>query len=143
MPPGAEPGERPAYTTYHPRWYRPRTSTWWWLERWSYLAFIVRELSSLFVGWFVVYLLLLVHAVSRGHGSYLRFLGWSAGPVVLVLNVVSLFFVGFHAITWFNLAPKALVVRLRGKQVPATWIAASNYVLWALVSALVAWLLLE
>ena len=26
-----------AYTEYHPRWYRRRVSTWWWLARWSYL----------------------------------------------------------------------------------------------------------
>ena len=35
-------------------------------ERGSYLAFILRELSSIFVAWFVVYLLLLVRAVEPG-----------------------------------------------------------------------------
>jgi fumarate reductase subunit C len=135
--------ERPGYTEYHPRWYRPRMSTYWWLQRRSYLAFILRELSSLFVAWFVIYLLLLVWAVSRGEGSYREFLAWSANPVVLLLNLVSLGFVVLHAVTWFNLAPQAMAVRLRGKRVPGTWIAASNYAAWALVSALVAWLLLQ
>jgi len=60
----------------------------------------------------------------------------------VALNAVSLLFVVFHAVTWFNLAPKAMVVRLRGKAVPGKWIAASNYAAWALVSALVAWILL-
>ena len=127
------------YTAYHPRWYRPPLSTWWWLKRRSYIAFILRELSSVFVAWFVVYLLLLIGAVSQGDGPYQQFLAWSQHPVVLVLNVVSLFFVAFHAITWFNLAPKALVVRMRGKQVPGSWIAASNYAAWAVVSALLVW----
>ena len=54
-------------------------STYWWLERWSYLAFILRELSSIFVAWFVVYLLLLVRAVSQGESGYRQFLSWSAG----------------------------------------------------------------
>jgi fumarate reductase subunit C len=134
--------ERPTYVEYHPRWYRPRMSTWWWLKRGSYLLFILRELSSAFVAWFVVYLLLLVRAVSHGEGSYQRFLGWSGSPVVLLLNLVSLLFVVYHAITWFNLAPQAMPVRLHGKRVPATWIAASNYLAWALVSALVVWILL-
>ena len=61
---------------------------------------------------------------------------------MVLLNAVSLLFVVFHAITWFNLAPQAMVVRLRGQRVPGTWIAASNYVAWAVASALVAWLIL-
>jgi fumarate reductase subunit C len=134
--------DRPSYTEYHPRWYRPHMSTYWWLKRWSYVGFIVRELSSVFVAWFIVFTLLLVHAVSQGEESYQRFLVWSRNPVVLGLNVVTLFFVVFHAITWFNLAPQAMVVRLRGQRVPATWIAVSNYLAWAVASVLVAWLLL-
>jgi fumarate reductase subunit C len=133
---------KPDYTEYHPRWYRQRMSTWWWLHRRSYLLFILRELSSVFIAWFVVYLLLLVRAVSQGKDDYQRFLGWSASPVVLVLNLVSLIFICFHAITWFNLAPQAMVVHLRGERMPATWIAGANYAAWALVSALVAWILL-
>jgi fumarate reductase subunit C len=58
---------------------------------------------------------------------------------VVLVNVVALIFVLFHAITWFNLAPRAMVVRLRGKRVPSAWIAGSNYLAWAAVSALVAW----
>jgi fumarate reductase subunit C len=131
------------YTEYHPRWHRVPPSTYWWLKRRSYFTFILRELSSVFIAWFIVYLLLLVHAVSQGEFYYLRFLDWSGSPVVLLLNLVSLLFVVFHAVTWFNLAPQAMAVRLRGKRVPGTWIAASNYAAWALVSALVAWLCLS
>src|SRR5262245_13377958 len=131
---------RPAYVEYHPRWYRPRMSTWWWLKRGSYLRFILRELSSVFVAWFVLYSLLLVRAVSHGDASYQGFLNWSASPALLLLNLVSLLFVVYHAITWFNLAPQAMPVRLHGERVPGKWIAASNYLAWALVSALVAWI---
>jgi fumarate reductase subunit C len=134
--------ESPAYTQYHPRWFRPRVSTYWWLGRRSYLAFILRELSSIFVAWFVVYLLLLVRAVSEGESSYRQFLSWSGRPLVLFVNVVGLSFLVFHAITWFNLAPQALVVHVRGKRVPGALIAASNYVAWVATSALVVWLVL-
>ena len=134
--------ERPDYTTYHPRWLRSRPSTYWWLERPAYLAFITRELSSIFIAWFVVYLLLLVRAVSRGDASYRQFLAWSRHPIVVVLNVVTLFFVVFHAVTWFNLAPRAMVVHVLGKRVPGSWISASNYLAWAGATVLVLWLLL-
>lgn len=133
--------ERPAYTPYHPRWLRSRPSTYWWLKRPAYLAFITRELSSIFIAWFIVYLLLLIRAVSRGDAAYQAFLAWSRHPLVLGLNAVTLFFVVFHAVTWFNLAPKAMVVRLGGRRVPAWVISASNYLAWVAATALVLWLL--
>jgi fumarate reductase subunit C len=130
------------YTEYHPRWHRTRVSTYWWLSRQSYVAFITRELSSIFVAWAVVYILLLVRAVGQGALSYEQFLRWSSSPVVLLLNVVTLLLVVFHAITWFNLAPQAMVVHAGGRRVPGRLIAASNYAAWAVVSAVVAFLVL-
>ena len=132
----------PGYTPYHPRWLRPRMSTYWWLGRGSYLAFILRELSSVFVAWFVAFLLLLVRAVSAGDSAYREFLQWSATPFPLLLNIVTLLFVVFHAITWFNLAPQAMVVKVGKAPVPGSVIAGSNYAAWVVVSALLAWLLI-
>jgi len=131
------------YTEYHPRWYRPRVSTWWWMGRWSYLKFILREISSVFVAWFIVVLLMMISALSSGSGAYAEFQGFLKNPVVLFLNAVSLFFVVFHAITWFNLAPAAMVVRLGGKKVPGILIAASNYVAWVVATVIIAWFLLK
>jgi succinate dehydrogenase subunit C len=108
---------RPAYTEYHPRWLRRRPSTYWWLERRAYLSFITRELSSIFIAWFVVYLLLFVRAVSRGHAPYLEFVVWSRHSVVMV-------------------------VHLRGKRLPAWLISASNYGAWVVATAFVLWLVL-
>ncbi len=61
--------EQPPHTPFHPRWYRPRVSTWWWLKRGSSRAFILREVNSVFVGWFVFFFLLLVAAVGRGEAA--------------------------------------------------------------------------
>jgi fumarate reductase subunit C len=135
--------QHPGDSEYHPRWYRRRVSTYWWLGSWAYLVFILRELSSVFIGWFVVYTLLLIRAVSISEDAYVKFQAWSQLPGVVLLNVVSLSFVVLHAITWLNLAPKAMVVRMRGQRVPAMGIVAANYVAWALVSALVAWFILR
>ena len=125
------------------RLYRPRMSTWWWLRKRSYLAFMLRELSSMFVAWAVVFLLLLVRAMGQGPSGYRDFLGWADTPWVVVLNVVTLAFLVYHAITWFNLTPKAMVVRLRGRRVPGRAVAGSAYAGWLVVSAFVAWLLLR
>lgn len=121
-------------------YHRQRVPVLWWLRRRSYLLFMLRELSSLFVAWFVVYLLLLVRAVARGPAEYQRFLDWSASPWLVVLNAVALAFVAYHAITFVNLTPQAMVVRLRGNRVPPRMLAGSIYLLWLLVSAFLAWL---
>jgi fumarate reductase subunit C len=138
-----EVGMSAKYTEFHPRWYRRRMSVFWWVSRRSYFFFVLRELSSVFVAWSVVFLLLLVRAVSQGGDEYRRFVDWSGAPWMLALNVVTLAFVAFHAITWFNLAPQAMVVRVRGKRVARSRIALAHYAAWALVSALAAWLILE
>ena len=124
----------PTYTDYHPRWLRQHVSTYWWLRKGSYFAFTLREMSCLFVAWVVVYLLLLVRAVSEGVASYQAFVAWSAQPWVLWLNVVSLVFLVFHAITFFVAAPQALVLHVGGKRVPGSLVAASHYLAWAGVS---------
>ena len=111
--------DRQAHTPYHPRWYRTRPSTYWWLERPAYFAFILREVSSVFVAWFVVYLVKLLWALAHGAGWYAAFLRWSSHPLVVALNAVTFFFVTFHAVTWFNLAPKAMVVDVGGRRLPA------------------------
>lgn len=134
--------DRPGSTRTQPRRFEPRVSTFWWWSKGSYFAFILRELSSVFIAWFVVYLLFLVRAASQGEASYQQFLAWSTKPLVVLLNVVTLLFVVYHAITWFNLAPKAMVVRVLGRRVPGVWIAVSNYAAWALLSALTACVLL-
>jgi len=140
---GTEEGAKnPDYRMYHPRWYRPAVSTYWWLGRGTYGAFILREMSAIFGAWFVVYLLMLLHAVSQGTESYQQFLDWSAGVGILILNVVTLIFVLIHAVTWFNLAPQAMAVRVGGKRVPDVLISSSNYAAWALVSAFLVWILI-
>jgi len=91
------------------REYRQPVSRYWWAKRRSYLLFMLREISCVFVAWSVVYLLLLVHAIGAGRDSYARFLDWSANPLVVALNLVTLIFVLLHAVTWFASAPRAIV----------------------------------
>jgi fumarate reductase subunit C len=131
------------YTEYPPRGYRLRVSTYWWLGRWAYLKFILRELSSIFVAWFVIETLMQINAMIGGPSAYVYFQGFFHNPLVIELKIVSFFFVLFHAITWINLAPKAMAVRVRGKRIPAVMISTPNYVAWAVVSVVVAWLLLR
>jgi fumarate reductase subunit C len=130
-------------TEYLPKAYHARVSIYWWLSRWAYLKFILREASSVFVAWIVVVTLLQIRALTRGPVDYAEFQLWLRNPFVLALSAVSLLFVMFHAVTWFSLAPKAMVIRLRGKRLSSLAIAGPNYVAWVVISAALAWILLR
>jgi fumarate reductase subunit C len=131
------------FTEYHQRWLRRPISTYWWLEKPSYLAFILREGSCMFVAWFVLYLLLLMRAVLQGNVSYQQFLAWSATPGVLVLNIVTFAFMVYHAVTFFAAAPQAVVVHLGRTRVPGFLVLAAHYAAWIVTSIVVSWLLLR
>jgi fumarate reductase subunit C len=138
-----QPTNVPVYTEYHPRWYRPRVSVYWWLGQWRYLKFILRELSSVFVAFVVIMTILQVRALRGGPQAYARFQHQMQSPAVISVSLISLFFVVFHTITWFNLTPRAMAVRVRGKRIPESLVAAPNYAIWIVVSTAVTLLVLR
>jgi fumarate reductase subunit C len=125
-----------------PRRYHQAISPFWWSRRWSYRIFALRELSCLFVAWFVAYLLLLVSAVNASEDRYQQFLSRSANPGLLMLNMIALLFVMLHATTWFNQMPQVIVMRIRDKRVPRWTVVASMYFLWVMLSAAATWTIL-
>jgi len=131
------------YTLHHPKWYRRRVSVWWWLQSRSYTGFVLRELTSVFVALFALVTLWQVRAVAHGPEAYEAFLTRLRSPLFLAGHALALLFVLFHSITWFNLAPKAMVVRLRGHRMPDALVAGANYLAWLVLSAAVAFFLLR
>ena len=130
-------------TEFHPRWYREPVSTYWWIGSWRYSLFILRELTSVAVAWSVVVILLLLRALLNGSEAYARFMHRMQSPLLVALNAIVFCFLLLHTITWFNLAPRAMPVRMGGKRVPEVLVAAPNYVLWVIASAVIAWFVLR
>jgi fumarate reductase subunit C len=151
-----------------PTSYRQPVSRLWWTKKRTYFLFVMRELSSVFVGWFAVFLIVMVFAIGRGEASYHRFLDFAASPIVVVVNIVALAFAVLHTVTWFALTPQAMVVRFGGRlvpavkmvnvagrtvpaatavrvggRVPAGMVIASQYLGLIVVSAFIAWLVLR
>jgi fumarate reductase subunit C len=122
------------------RLYRRPVSTWWWTRKRSYFVFVMRELTSIFIAWFVAYLLLFVYAVGQGEEAYRNFLDWATSPWLVALNVVGLLFVLLHTATWFSLTPQAMAVRVADRPVPAFHIIAGQYTGLVVVSLFVLWL---
>ncbi len=132
----------PNYTKYHPKWYRKRMPIFWWVHKWTHAKFILRELTCLSVAFYALVLLFQIRALTQSQEAYTSFLELLKTPVSIVLHGIAFLFLLFHAVTWFNLAPKALALRLGKKRVPDQAIKALNYIAWIFLSSLIAWIML-
>lgn len=132
----------PGYTEHHPKWHRRRIPIFWWLGNAAYTKFIVRELTSLAVGYAALVLVFQVWSLERGPESYAHFVSWLQLRPVVTLHVVVLGALVYHSVTWLNLAPKALVLRLAGRRLPGAVVLLLHYGAWLVASAAVLWLLL-
>jgi fumarate reductase subunit C len=121
---------------------RPMPVTWWLHQR-AYFLFMVRELTSVGIAAYLVLLLLMVNRLAAGPQSYEAYLRWLASPGMLLFHVVALAAALFHTVTWFNLTPNVLVVRLGEQRIPAAIVAGVNYAAWIAVSIVLAWIVLR
>ena len=126
-----------------PKLYRRPMSFWWWLGSRAYFSFIVRELTCLFVGAYALLTLWHVRAVGEGPGAYEAFNRWLSTPTGVAFNVLAFLFVLYHAVTWFRLVPTTMVVRLGEQRVSDRIIAGTFFAGWAVVSLVIASLILR
>ncbi|MCH7876295.1 MAG: fumarate reductase subunit C [Gemmatimonadetes bacterium] len=131
----------PDYRPYHPKWHRTPIPIFWWVRKRAYLKFTARELTSLFVAYSAVLLMVHVRAAGGSEEAYERFISWLQSPLVVALHVVVFIALLCHTVTWLNLAPKAMVIRLGGRRLPDAAIVLGHYAAWLSVSGLLAWVL--
>ena len=123
-------------------YYRPTHFTWWLTSR-AYFLFVVRELTSVFIAAYLVFLLVLLWRLAAGPEAYAAYRGFLGSPGMVLFHLAALAAALYHSITWFRLAPMAITVRLRGRRLPGAAIVAANYAAWLAVSLAVAWLVLR
>lgn len=132
-----------AYRRHHPKWYRARMPIFWWLRQLAYTRFIVRELTSLAVAYAALLLLAEVYVLGAGPDAFARFSAWLGSPFALVLHGLLLVALLFHSVTWINLAPRALVLRVARRRLSDAFIVLGHYIMWLAATVLLAWVLLR
>ncbi|MGN1393738.1 MAG: fumarate reductase subunit C [Succinivibrionaceae bacterium] len=91
--------------SYRKPYVRPVKANWW-TEKKFYVAYMLREATSV-LGLFVALELMFIIAAPVLGINPRAFI---ANPVIILLNIVSLVAVLYHAYTWYNLMPKAVRV---------------------------------
>ena len=99
--------------------------------------FTIRELTSLFVAGYAVFLLVLLYRYGQGREQFHQFFEALKSPTSLILHAMTFGFVVFHTVTWFNLTPKVVILWRGEKKVSPGLIVGAHYALWLLVPVVV------
>jgi fumarate reductase subunit C len=102
-----------------------------------YLRYMLREFSCLFIGAWTLMMVWGLKQLAEGPQAWAQFLECLKSPASIVFHVLALGFTTYHAITWFNLTPKALPLQLGEEFAPDIVISGAHFAGWAAVSAAV------
>ncbi len=109
----------------------------WWLGHRRYVAYMVRELTSLFVGLYCAVLVVGFFRLAQGRVAWDGFLAALSSPPGVLLQIVCLAFAAYHSVTWFALTPKAMPLIFHGERMPDRAIVGAHYAAWGLVSLII------
>jgi len=112
---------------------RPISGTWW-LEKPEYRVYMLRELTSFFVGGYAVLMLVGLWRLGQGQAAYEGFLGALTSPLAIAFHVVALLFAVLHSVTFFFAAPAALPLQIGEEKVAPGIVAGAHFAVWAVVS---------
>ena len=109
----------------------------WFLKRWPYRIFMLRELSAVFLALYMVLLLLLVTKVHAGPDAFKNYVLTLRSPALIVFNSVALLFALLHSVTFFQAIPKGLPLRRGEERVPPLLISGVLFVAMLVATAIV------
>ncbi len=89
----------------------------WWLGRRRYVVYMVRELTSLFVGLYCALLVVGLWRLAAGRAAWDGFLAALSSPLGALFQLVCLAFAAYHSVTWFALTPKAMPLAVRRRRI--------------------------
>src|SRR4051794_40065933 len=104
--------ERPPTTVAPPaiKEYRRPVRSDWFLQKKSYTLFMLRELTAVFAAGYAIFLIVLVSRASQGPAAFDALVASLSSPLSIVLHLLVLAMVLYHAYTWFSLLPKVAVL---------------------------------
>lgn len=104
----------------------------WWKKLDFYKMYMVREATCLPTVWFC--LVLFYGAVTLSKGTFSSdFVGFLQNPLVVILNIISLAAMLYHAATLFIMTPQVMSIMIKGKHLP---VLVGRNVLWAVMGVI-------
>ena len=119
------------------RVYRRPMPAGWWTRSGHYFWYIVREFTSLPLALWLLWFLVEIQRAQNGPSGYQPHM--STGFVVF--SVIVLLFAVYHSVTFLSLAGVILHFNLLDRPVPSSLIVASQFGIWLVASAVIAFVL--
>ncbi len=104
----------------------------WWLRRRRPLFYMIRELTSFFIGLYSALLALGLVQLARGPQAWDSFIALITSRGGLIFQLICFAFALFHSVTWFAVTPKAMPL-----SAPAKAVIGAHYAVWAVISVVV------
>ena len=93
----------------------------WWLQHPRYVVYMIRELTSLFVGLYCALLVVGLVRLAQGHAAWDGFVAALSSPARRGLSIgCASSSPIYHSVTWFALTPKAMPLMVKDEPVPGT-----------------------
>lgn len=120
---------------------RPMSKTTWYLRNGRYKVYMLRELTSLLVGFYSFLTIFALAALAADSPArWHDFLALQRSPAMVAVHLLALlYFLFFQTFPWFKLAPKAMPVQIGEKKVPGGYIVMAHYVAWIGISIFIFW----
>ena len=110
----------------------------WWLKKPAYTWFMVRDITSVFIAAYCLFLMCVMERAEHATpAQFAAFYAMWASPMSFILHLIVLAFAAYHSVSFFNLTPQVLVVFRGEEKVPGTAIAGGHFALWAIVSLII------
>lgn len=91
----------------------------WWRKNPYYVRYMIREASSLFLAIYTVILLVGLYRLTQGEAAWDAWRAALTSPGSVLFHWIALLTVGYHAYTWWKVAPKtAPDLRIAGRPLP-------------------------
>jgi len=123
--------------------FRKQLTRGWWLANSHYTAYMIRELTSLFITVFsLLYIYQLSVLASRNTASYASYLNLLKNPFMIGFSIIILAFSLYHSFTWFYLTGKVQPIKLGKRTTTPTQALVANTIILGAISYGVIWLFL-
>jgi fumarate reductase subunit C len=123
--------------TDRPRRPYVRSMELWWLKHPKYRVYMLRELTAAAVAVFALEVLVGILALNGGLSAWSSWLAFLSNPVGLLLNLVVMALLVFHAWSWFDIMPKTIPpIVVGGRRVPDAFVTRGGQILFALLTVM-------
>jgi fumarate reductase subunit C len=100
----------------------------WWRKNPFFVWYMIRESSSVFLAIYAVILLVGLLRLTQGEAAYEAWRATLTSPISILFHWLALLTVGYHAYTWWKVAPKtAPDILIAGRPIPELVITGGGF----------------